>query len=284
MKFRRSGNNDPNALESLQEMQPLGFAKQSPWKRLDTLLGLIRKEKPSVISEFVDNLQQKYDSLVSTRIEHSIDIPAQLEEFEHLSNYPELAASNLNYFFSILQHPENIDYKTATIEVTLRTQLRSVLCPKYQNLLTLTQTIDRGEAIELYKQYHDELMRSGRASDEDRYQDLDEFAGRWNQEGAMKSPYIRIHSEVMNGKLYLRKDNCLWNDAINDLGDSELKYYICCYQDFESARLANRHFILTMERTIIKGHPFCDSVFHDTRIEDDLTHPPNEFFASMEPE
>jgi hypothetical protein len=284
MKFRRSGIDDPNALESSQNVQPLGFAKQSPWKRLDLLLDMIKREKPEVLSAYIDNLQQRYDSLVTSRIKHSIDISAQLEEFEHLRNYPELAASNLNYFFSILQQPENTDYESVTIEVTLRTQLRSVLCPKYQNLLSLTQTMARGEAIELYKKYHDEVMRGGRASNEDRYQDLDEFATRWDQEGAKKSPYIRIFSEAKDGKLYLRKDNCLWNDAISDLRDSELKYYICCYQDFESARLANRHFLLTMERTIIEGDTFCDSVFHDTRIDDNLNHPSEEFFANMTPE
>ena len=71
------------------------------------------------------------------------------------------------------------------------------------------------------------------------------------------------------------------NDAISDLQDSEVKYYICCYGDFEGARQSNRHFVLTMERTIIEGYPYCDSVFHDTRIDDNLAHPSEELFEMI---
>ena len=56
------------------------------------------------------------------------------------------------------------------------------------------------------------------------------------------------------------------NDAISDLEDIEVKYHICCFGDFYAAERANRHFILTMERTIREGYPYCDSVFHSTDV------------------
>ena len=89
---------------------------------------------------------------------------------------------------------------------------------------------------------------------------------------------------MVDGKLYLRKNNCLWNDAIQDFEDSEVKYYVCCYGDFDAPRRANKNFVLTMERTIIEGHPYCDSVFHDTRVNKDLSHPSEEFFDKMKAE
>ncbi|MHA2374237.1 MAG: L-2-amino-thiazoline-4-carboxylic acid hydrolase, partial [Candidatus Thorarchaeota archaeon] len=194
-------------------------------------------------------------------------------------------SSNLNYYLQVLQPPESTDWMNDTVEVTHRNQLRAVLCPKYQNVRVLTETMDRGEAIELYKKYHDEFMREGRSTSENEYETLDDFAARWKQDSDEQNRgLIRVISEVKDGKLYLRKDTCLWNDAIEDLEDQELKYVVCCYGDFESPRLANKHFVLTMERTIIEGHTFCDSVFHDTRISKDLTHPSEDFFVSMEPE
>ena len=114
---------------------------------------------------------------------------------------------------------------------------------------------------------------------------LVELAEMWLQEDTINSPgLIRIVSDVKDGKLYLRKDTCLWNDAIADLEDQELRYVVCCYGDYEAIKRNNRNFVMTMKHTIIEGHPYCDCVIHDTRITADLTHPPDDFFSSMIPE
>ncbi len=265
----------------------MDLAKQSPWKRLDSLLRQIRNFDPRVLQSYTKNLQVRYDELSKNNVvvEKSIDVPTLLSDFENLREFPKLGASNLNYFLQVLDPSMDVDLIRDTIEVPQRNQIRAVLLPKYQNLLILTETIARDEAIEIYKTYHDELMRAGRSSQKDRFQTLKEYAERWiNSNPNENRGLVRIISEPYKGKVYLRKDTCLWNEAIQDLEDNELKYYVCCYQDFESARLANRSFVLTMERTIVKGHPFCDSVFHDTRIDDELIHPSEEFFSSMNPE
>ncbi|MFW9927048.1 MAG: L-2-amino-thiazoline-4-carboxylic acid hydrolase [Candidatus Thorarchaeota archaeon] len=287
MKCRKSGIPDPRALEIPRQVQPMDLAKQSPWKRLDSLLRQIRNFDPRVLQSYTKNLQVRYDELSKNNVvvEKSIDVPTLLSDFENLREFPKLGASNLNYFLQVLDPSMDVDLIRDTIEVPQRNQIRAVLLPKYQNLLILTETIARDEAIEIYKTYHDELMRAGRSSQKDRYQTLKEYAERWIKSNPNENRgLVRIISEPFKGKVYLRKDTCLWNEAIQDLEDNELKYYVCCYQDFESARLANRSFVLTMERTIVEGHPFCDSVFHDTRIDDELIHPSEEFFSSMNPE
>lgn len=287
MQFRRSGIPDPNALEIPREIQPISFAKRSPLKRLNSLLTHIWNLYPKAYSEYTRNLQHQYDSLVNRDIiaEKSIDISKITVEFDHLRENPNLASSSLNYFLQVLQPPEDTDLVCDAIEVTQRNQLRSVLCPKYQNILVLAETIGREDAIEVYKTYHDNFARGGQSSQANQCETLEDFAARWNPESAKANPgLIRVISNVVDGKLYLRKDNCLWNDAIQDLEDSELKYYICCYGDFNAPRQANSNFVLTMERTIIEGYPFCDSVFHDLRINNNLAHPSEEFFFNMNPD
>lgn len=161
----------------------------------------------------------------------------------------------------------------------------AVFNPIKQNLFALTKKIPRAEVIEIYKKYHDAFMRETTSSQKDKFENLEELAEQWFQEDTIHSSgLIRIVSEVENGKLLLRKDTCLWNDTIEELEDTELKYYVCCYGDYEAARRNNKHFVMTMNHTIIEGHPYCDCVFHDTRISTDLTHPPDEFFASINPD
>ncbi|MGC9780662.1 MAG: hypothetical protein HZR80_15575 [Candidatus Heimdallarchaeota archaeon] len=45
----------------------------------------------------------------------------------------------------------------------------------------------------------------------------------------------------------------------------------------------NEDFVLTMNHTIAKGDLYCSCVVHDTKIDWDLTHPPDEFWESIWP-
>ncbi|MHA1902602.1 MAG: L-2-amino-thiazoline-4-carboxylic acid hydrolase [Candidatus Thorarchaeota archaeon] len=285
MKFRKHGVPDPTALDLMREVQPMEFAKRSPLRRLDYLLGIIKKNKPKALTNFVINLQQRYEDLVEKDLvkKKAIDISSLIANFDLLKEFPKLASSNLNYYLHVLQPPEDADWDNETLEVSQRNELRAFLCPKYQNLLALTKTIDREEAIELYKIYHDKLMIEIKSQQEDRFESLQELATQWNEEDAKKNPgLVRVISNVEDGKLFLRKDTCLWNDALEDLEDLELKYYVCCYGDYQSIKHVNKHFVMTMAHTIVEGHAYCDCVFHDTRINKEINHPPKEFFENIE--
>ncbi len=287
MKFRKSGVHDPLALESKRNIQPIEHAKLSQFTRLNCLLGFVKKFYPEVLEEYTTNLQRRYDSLATTTYvqRSTFDIVSLISEFDSLKEFPDLALSNLNYLFQILQLPANVDLENDSFEITQRIQLQAVLYHKYQNLFSLANTIDRNEAIELYKAYHDEFMRMTTSTQKDRFDNLEELAEQWFQEDTISSPgLIRYVSEVKDGKLFLRKDTCLWNDAIEELEDKELKYVICCYGDYGAAKRDNKHFVMTMKHTIIEGHNYCDCVYHDTRVSTDLTHPSDDFFASIETE
>ena len=73
----------------------------------------------------------------------------------------------------------------------------------------------------------------------------------------------------------------MWDDAIKELPDIELRYLAACYGDFQSYNNINENFILTMEHTIVAGDPYCSCITLDTRINNDLTHPPKEFWDNI---
>jgi hypothetical protein len=97
------------------------------------------------------------------------------------------------------------------------------------------------------------------------------------------SEWVIVHGMIADGKYAFRNDNCFWVGSLDDLSDSEIKYYICCYGDYESARNNHESIVLTMEHTIAKGNPYCSRVMHDTRVDYDLRHPPKEFWDNMWP-
>ena len=59
-------------------------------------------------------------------------------------------------------------------------------------------------------------------------------------------------------------------------------HLIICYPDFQWAVMTNEHFVMTRKHTIAEGDPYCDKVFHDTRINKKPKHPSKELIDSMD--
>jgi len=282
MKFKQAGDNRPELLGKVQEHTPLEFVKRL-LKNIDHLLGVVGEQKPESLATYTANLEARYQQLVKTDYVSSknIDVSPFITELAHLSKFPRLAGVFLNYHFQLLQLPRENEEKNEVIEITHRVFLRSALIPQYINLQVLTKTVARDEAIQIYKRHVTHYVRKRIADQEDLFQTLEELREDSFKTDPENPIWLRVVGEVEAGKLIIRKDCCYWANAIEDLSDSELKYLVCCYGDFESVRTYNKRFKLTMEHTIVAGDPYCDCVYYDTRITKDFTHPPKEFFDSI---
>ena len=120
---------------------------------------------------------------------------------------------------------------------------------------------------------------------EDNVKDLDSMWEKYfntDRDSELDS-WLVIQSKPENGKLVYRKEMCLWNEALTDLPDIELKYLVCCYGDFQGVKRENKHFVLTMEHTVVEGDPYCSCIVHDTRIDWKLTHPSREYWDKIWP-
>jgi len=287
MKFQKYGKELPNALELEGEIQPIDFAMNSSFKRLNYLLKIIRNKKPNIFSDYIKNLELKYKSLVKEDIlsKKVLDITEFLKDFEYLKEYPKLAKYNLEYFLQILQLSDKDDWIKEKTNVVEKNYLRAFLIPRYYNVLVLTETIKRDEAIKLYKYFVSQNIKDNLSPNRKIFDTLEDFQEYFEMD--KKEITIGWHgvlSDVKDGKYFFRKDNCLWADALIDLPDKMLKYLICCYGDFQIAvARSNDNFILTMKHTIVEGDPYCDCIIHDTSIDWNLTHPPKEYWDAIVP-
>ena len=100
MKFKEVGRYNPEALNHLQEVQPYDFAQKSPLRRLDFLLGIIKREKPKIVTEYATKLCNKFrEKTITIYLEQdSLFLEEILEPFQNLQVYPNLAYYNLNFF------------------------------------------------------------------------------------------------------------------------------------------------------------------------------------------
>ena len=285
MKYLQYGIHDDNALEGLQEIEDIEKVILSPLKRLNSLLGMVTESKPESIPGFVANLESKFESLVSKDYVElkQIDIEERIDGLPNLKGYPKVAKLSVNYVLEGLALPDDVDWFSEKLEVTKRVYLRSLLSARYHYILTLTETIDRTEAIEIYKKHFEKVNREWVAENKERFQNLEEFFEDKSKRDPENPGWVGLVSEVEEGKVLIRTDSCLWADAMVDYPDSELKFLVCCYGDYTSIKISNKHFELTMEHSIAGGHGYCDCVVHDTRINDSLDHPSDEFFANLSP-
>ena len=282
MKFEQTGESRPEILDKVQEHKPVEFVKRL-LMNIDHLLGIVGKQNPKILAQYVENLEARYKQLVKTDYISSknLDVSHFLTELTHLSKFPGLAGLFLNYHFQLLQLPIENEEENEIIEITHRVFLRSALIPQYINLQALTETVTRNEAIQIYKHHVTLYVRKRIADQEDLFQTLEELREDFFKSDSDNPIWLRMVGEVKDGKLIIRKDCCFWADALEDLSDSELKYLVCCYGDFESVKTYNKHFKLTMEQTIVAGDSYCDCVYDDIRLTKDFTHPSKDFFDSI---
>ncbi len=281
MKFIRTGKHRQDALERSIEINSLE-ATQRRMKRLNYLLGFVKERNPQVFPEYVNNLLAKYQSLSKELVQpNPFDLDELVSENPNLKEHLELARVVLNYYLQILQLPDAVNLEKD--KVVNKNHLQSFLHLAYYNLLVLTETLDRADAITLYKKFVTHFIIDRRDPDRDTYNNLEALFAKSIEPKEEPPEWVVVRGMIGDGKYAYRNDNCLWIDAIEDLPDSELKYYVCCYGDYEGAKNLHESVVLTMEHTIAQGDSYCSRVLHDTRVDWDLTHPPKDFWDRMEP-
>jgi hypothetical protein len=175
---------------------------------------------------------------------------------------------------------EGKDWQGGSFKVAQKNVLRSVLVPAYHNLQILIETIGRKEAIALYKRFITQYTRARQTGD-NQYESVREVMESRLKPAQEPSEWVMVHGMLEDGKYAYKNENCLWVDALADLPVAEIKYYVCCYGDFQGAKSWNEQFVLTMEHTIAQGDPYCSRVVHDTRLDWRLQHPERVFWDNM---
>ena len=265
-------------IKSLEEIQ-------NRFKRMNYFLGFVRERIPDNFPQYVNNLTTKYQELLNGERMNTNppDFDDILSENPHMKEHLELARLVLNYILQILQLPA--ESKLGKIKVINRNYFQSWSHHNYNNLVVLTETIGREEAISLYKRFVTHYSMENRNPDRETFDDLEQLFTKRTEPKEVPSDWEIVHAMIGDGKYAFRNDNCVFLTAIgDDLPDTELKYYVCCYGDYENFKVHHDSVILTMEHTIAQGDPYCSRVLHDTRVDWDLRHPPESFWDTMEPE
>ncbi|NHJ49052.1 MAG: hypothetical protein FK733_14795 [Asgard group archaeon] len=293
MEIIKIGKLNPKALEKDMEVQFIEHVIDMAnnyrnnfacLKRLDYLLKFINKNNQTILQKYIENLETEFKKLTTKEflIINDSNISEILKEKKTLSKYPNLVKHILNYSLQLLNITGEISNLDEKYKVTQNYYMRSFLIPNYYYLQVLIQTIGREKAIGLFKEYISKFLDDNKTTTETEFTTLEDRFERIKKNVNNPSDWVMIYGMISKGKMFFRNENCLWIDVLKDLPDSEIKYCICCYGDYQTARTyRNEHIVLTMEHTIAEGDQYCSRVLHDTRIDWNLKHPPKEFWDNI---
>jgi hypothetical protein len=286
MKFTQTGTFKENYLEERVTIKPMERIQGMLLERLDYFFGFLAKEKPELMTNYVDNLLNKFQDLIKGDL--TVNSPGKIEEifsdYKNLIQYPDLNKTALNYFIHLLQLTDKSKWD---IEVTISTKalIQAWIYPSYYLLQTLAETVERKKAINLFKRYITHFHIDHPSPNRDRFVSLEKMVEKRLSGDTTASEWVIVHTLLKEGKYAFKNKNCpTLADTMVNLPDVEFKYLVSCYGDYAKFRAYySDHLILTMEHTIIEGDPYCSRVLHDTRIDYDLRHPPTEFWDNFEP-
>jgi hypothetical protein len=80
----------------------------------------------------------------------------------------------------------------------------------------------------------------------------------------------------------LKVTSCVWGEALQNVEDPELMFYLICYRDYFSAKNANENFLLTRKETILQGGAMCDFCYHNLQLTKNPKHPNEEFWETLD--
>ena len=262
------------------KVNPIEYPERAVLPRLDHLLEMITQLNPEILSQFITNLINKAQSLndVNYLEKLDIDVSSSLENLEKLKNHIELAEEIYNLAIMFQDLPTSDLSSEEEIEILHKNVLRGFLFPIYYQILVLIETLGKKKAVDLYEKHVETyILNHPRIP---KIKDLDTL--RENTiNGALEWGEVRVVSEIENGKYIVRKDSCRWYDVLKELDDPEISHLAACIGDFASCTARNKNFVLTRSYTIVQGHPYCDEVFHDKSINEEIIHPSKEFFDNL---
>lgn len=251
-------------------------------KFVERFLGIIVKKDVNLI----ERLLLKYKEILaemnisSDRTKLNEQFTSDYSEYKLVTEYSEfipLIENAILHFLHFSNYENQLSEENKIVALKTDT-IRGEFHPFYYLVFSLIDIISRDATIELAKEFTD-LSYELRKDQILKHGTLEEYAkSLYNGICPKNQNYIWM---VQGGKYFLKTTRCMWGEVYSDLPDLELANYLECYGDFSKMPYINPNFALSRTKTIVEGHPYCDFVFYDKRIVNELEHPDEEFWKNF---
>ncbi|MFW9991733.1 MAG: L-2-amino-thiazoline-4-carboxylic acid hydrolase [Candidatus Odinarchaeota archaeon] len=276
MEIQRFYNFNPDKKQTLNVH---GFV-ETALLALDRYLVYIAGKKPDILDKLVTDLESRYKSAVPSGfgIKDSFNTANVSTGAKKLMDFPSLLTACVDFLLTMLDVPRDYEWQFQEIDLLSLNVTRANQVHFYYRVKSLTELMDREEAIQLLKDYIDfSIANHGQAEQFDDLQSMYESNIKETSEDE-SGDWIVI--SIDNGRYISRGDRCSPYEVLKGFNDPELTFITSCYGDFAMVRKMNENFVLTRTHTQLNGL-YCDTCIHDTRVVDKIEHPPKEVYENL---
>jgi len=167
------------------------------------------------------------------------------------------------------------------MRITLFDKTRGTIIPSYLVAVTLEDIMPREAALEFYKYYIDSEyeVKTTRPSP---LTMLEEILTLYERESDYTHNFIPFKAK--DGVMGMKITRCMKEEALSSFEkeyDREFAYIVECYSDFHRTKRMNENFVLTRDKSLVMGNPYCDLCWHDKRFVENVKHPDKEFWEEI---
>lgn len=243
---------------------------------LNSFLGYLT-DKGQGVKAFAQQLEKLVGELPDSGIDLSA-VDAFLEDCSSLGEYRSLARAVILKRLS-LAGMSRCPVRTEKIRLTAKQYLRGVFVVNYFIVKALAEVMGKAEAIALFKEFTDLQTKNYNLPHLEKVSDL--LAAKSPPGAVFAGGHDFVEFELNEGQAGCKVTKCKWHEVLKEFNDADLEYAVICHYDFEAARCHNPDFMLTRGGTLAQGRPYCDFIWHDTRVEKNPVHLPKDFWDNV---
>jgi len=259
---------------------------QAQFDELDKYLIEIQKEQPTwmneIFKEYTNILTEKINPKQSIKV-FSMDLFSQTN-WKVIGNYLDeltVLQQAMLSFLDVVNTPlnkKNILENDDFVEVQFDNYIRYAYYHVYYFFHAIMNLHGKEIVYELTKKIAIKFY----SKPDPRRKKFDELVPfiTWMGE-VSKATHEYIIGEIDNGSVIMNTQECLYGEALKEVEDPNLMFFLICFEDYFSASKYNENFVLTRNKTILQNHGICDFCYHDKRKESEIKHPDEKFWNSL---
>ena len=261
-------------------------AFQAQFDELDIYIVAIQREHP----EWIDQIFKEYTRILGGKINphqtievYPISLFSQtnwniIQTYEHeLDQLQRAMLSFLAFDQSPLCTKKFLE-REDTIEVPFNNYVRFGYYHIYYIFHAILNLKGKKVTYNLAKQIAEEIYAKPRPNRK-KFADLPVYM-EWLGSNCLATHDFTI-AELEDKRIIMHVQECMWGEALKDVEDPELMYFLICYGDFFSTSDHNENFVLTRKKTILQNHGICDFCYHHQQKGGKITHPDETFWNSV---
>ncbi len=252
--------------------------------QLDEFIEYIQKNHDNILDSYIEKLEDRYDKvLVDSGEEYNYFAEYEKTiELDAIHKFPKLLEKYrkiIEFSFNLTKY--NAQPESDKFEISEFDRFKGSKIPLYLSLQALAETIPRNDAIKIYKEFTD-VRTTPPKNMKPSMTSVDDMVELYRN----TFPNTHVYSlfKLEEGKAVCRIDRCMIVEALESFDknlDTEIAYLTACINDYGHARMVNKNFTLTREKTIMEHDEYCDFCWHDKSIQKEITHPDQEFWNKL---